>query len=94
MKRRTLDFLAMPRTTVQYAMQAVASARRRQKQFFPGQEPPTAPGEDPVSHYSGPVEDVVPGAVPEHLFSPADLDAAAKPEENALGKRSLSGKSA
>jgi hypothetical protein len=65
MKRPTLDYLALPRTGLRYAIAALASARRRQKQFHPGQEPPTAPGEDPVSHYSGPPEEVVPGGPPE-----------------------------
>lgn len=72
MRRRTLDYLAMPRTGLRYALAALASARRRQKQVHPGQEPPTAPGEDPVSHYSGPPEEVVPGGPPE---SPVGLAA-------------------
>lgn len=61
MKRRTLDYLALPRTGVRYALAALASAGRRQNQVHPGHEPPTAPGEDPVSHYSGSPGEVVPG---------------------------------
>lgn len=69
MDRRTLDHLGMPRTGLRYAMQALASARRRWQQARPGHEPKTPPGDPPVSHYSGPEEEAILGGEPE---SPAE----------------------
>lgn len=60
MKKTPLDRLAMPRTSLSFALQSLASAQRRWRQMIPGSEPVAPPGEE-VSHYSGRQEDAVPG---------------------------------
>ncbi|AXE63983.1 hypothetical protein HPO_06032 [Hyphomonas polymorpha PS728] len=64
MKKTPLDRLAMPRTSLSFALQSLASARRRWRQMIPGAEPVGPPGEE-VSHYSGRPEDAVLGGGPE-----------------------------
>ncbi|MGE6697291.1 hypothetical protein ACQKH5_06340 [Hyphomonas sp. NPDC076900] len=64
MKKTPLDRLAMPRTSLSFALQSLASAQRRWRQMIPGSEPVAPPGEE-VSHYSGRQEDAVPGGAPE-----------------------------
>ncbi|WP_291048095.1 hypothetical protein [Hyphomonas sp.] len=64
MKKTSLDRMAMPRTSLSFALQSLASAGRRWRQMIPGAEPVAPPGEE-VSHYSGCREDVVLGGAPE-----------------------------
>lgn len=64
MKKTSLDRMAMPRTSLSFALQSLASAGRRWRQMIPGAEPAAPPGEE-VSHYSGCREDVVLGGAPE-----------------------------
>lgn len=64
MKKKTLNHLARPRTTAQYALEALGSARRRWLQMRPGHGPVTAPKEDEVSHYLGPEDEAVLGSEP------------------------------
>lgn len=63
MKKSRLDRFAMPRTSVRYALQALASAQRRWRQMT-GHIPAAPPGEE-VSHFTGPAADRVPGARPD-----------------------------
>lgn len=68
MKKKTLDHLALPKTTAREAAQALASARRRALQILPGHGPVPPPGDEAVSHYVGPEAEAVPGAPPEDLL--------------------------
>ncbi len=65
MKKKNLDHLAMPLTSIEFARQALGSAHRRWLQMRPGKGPVTAPREDAVSHYSGTEEDVILGGEPQ-----------------------------
>ncbi len=73
MKWNLLARFGKPRTSPEFERQAVGSARRRRLQMIPGNEPATAPGEDPVTHYLGKEEDVVLGPEPESIVEPSVL---------------------
>lgn len=81
MKKKTLNHLAMPHTTAQFAREALGAARRRWLQTRPGHGPFTAPGEEKVTHYLGPEDETVLGAEPD------------SPIEAALRRETLHGRS-
>lgn len=64
MTRKPLTRYSKPYTTPEYEIQATEAARKRRAQMVPGNAPPTAPGEDPVSDYQGAADDVVLGPEP------------------------------
>ena len=68
MKKKTLDHLALPKTTPREAAQALKSSRRRALQMLPVRGPVPPPGDEAVSHYVGPEEEAVLGAPPEDLL--------------------------
>lgn len=68
MEKKTLDHLALPKTTPREAVQALESSRRRALQMLPGHGPVPPEGDEAVSHYVGPEEDAHLGAPPEDLL--------------------------
>ena len=64
MKKTSLDRMAMPRTSLSFALQSLASAGRGWRQMIPGSEPLTPPGEE-GSDFSGCRVVVVLGGGPE-----------------------------
>lgn len=71
MKKKTLNHLALPHSTAQFALQALGSARRRWLQMRPGHGPVTAPGEEQVAHFLGPQEEAVLGPEPQSPLNAA-----------------------
>jgi hypothetical protein len=88
MTRKPLTRYSKPYTTPEYEIQATEAARKRRAQMVPGNAPPTAPGEDPVSDYQGAAEDVVLGPEPFILSGRIKGSGEAKPVETggAAGK--------
>lgn len=80
MKRKTLPMLALPRSSKQFAKQALFSARRRRLQMLPGHGPVEPDREERVAHYEGPEEDVVLGEEPQ--ASDRILQTIERPTEN------------
>lgn len=81
MTRKPLTRYSKPYTTPEYEIQATEAARKRRAQMVPGNAPPTAPGEDPVSDYQGAAEDVVLGPEPYILSERIKESGQAKPLE-------------
>lgn len=90
MKKTSLDRMAMPRTSLSFALQSLASAGRRWRQMIPGSEPVAPPGEE-VSHYSGSRKDLVLGGGPETSVGKIPDEEAATdpgaPERNKKSRR-------
>ena len=65
MKRETLPMLALPRSSLQFAQQALYSARRRRLQMLPGHGPVEPDREEQIAHYLGPEDEAVLGEEPQ-----------------------------